>query len=90
MSTLVIVESPTKARTIRNYLPPGTWYAEGLNVGWIRSRGPGPKSNSENFDVENVPRMFAKRLFKFTNFASCNVMRCTNTFKMAISANISS
>lgn len=34
MSTLVIVESPTKARTIRNYLPPG--YRVEASMGHIR------------------------------------------------------
>jgi DNA topoisomerase-1 len=42
MSTLVIVESPTKARTIRNYLPPG--YIVEASMGHVRDL---PQSASE-------------------------------------------
>ena len=42
MSTLVIVESPTKARTIRNYLPPG--YQVEASMGHVRDL---PQSASE-------------------------------------------
>ncbi|HIK13487.1 MAG TPA: type I DNA topoisomerase [Oscillatoriaceae cyanobacterium M33_DOE_052] len=42
MSTLVIVESPTKARTIRNYLPPG--YRVEASMGHVRDL---PQSASE-------------------------------------------
>lgn len=42
MSTLVIVESPTKAKTIRNYLPPG--YRVEASMGHIRDL---PRSASE-------------------------------------------
>lgn len=42
MSTLVIVESPTKARTIRNYLPAG--YRVEASMGHVRDL---PQSASE-------------------------------------------
>ena len=42
MSTLVIVESPTKARTIRNYLPSG--YRVEASMGHVRDL---PQSASE-------------------------------------------